>query len=101
MDKDPRFKIPDGSLKFGEIFTAKVRKNYDKVSKNEDGDVICHRYHIKGICNLNCKLKKSHKKLSHQKMSELNEFVKFTFNSHMKLKSSTGNNMSTNTNESG
>ena len=101
VDKDPRFKIPDGSVKFGEIFTAKVRKNFDKVIKNEDGDVVCHRYHIKGICNFNCKLKNSHKKLSHQKMSELNEFVKFAFNSHTKLKSSTGSNTSTNTNESG
>ena len=101
VDKDPRFKIPDGSVKFGMIFTAKVRENYDKVIKNEDGDVICHCYHIKGICNSNCKLKKSHKKLSHQKMSELNEFVKFAFNSHTKLKSSTGYNAFTNTNESG
>ena len=71
-----------------------------KIIKNEDRDIICHRYHIKGRCNSNCKLKNSHKKLSHQKMSELNEFVKFAFNSHTKLKSSTGNNTSANTNES-
>ena len=100
-DKDPRFKIPDRSVKFGEIFTAKVRKNYDKVIKNDDGDVICLRYHIKGICNSNCKLKNSHKKLSHQKVSELNDFVKFAFSSHPKIKLSTRPNTSTDTNESG
>ena len=60
-DKDPRIRIPDGSVKFGEIFIAKVRKNYDRVIKNKDGDVICHRYYIKGICDSNCKLKNSHK----------------------------------------
>ena len=60
-DKDPRFRILDGSVKFVEILTAKVWKIYYKVIKNEDGDVIFHRYHIKGICNSNCKLKNSHK----------------------------------------
>ena len=101
QDKDSRFKINDSSVKFGEVFTAKVRKQFDKVIKNEDGDVICHRYHIKGICNSNCKLRNSHKKLLNQKLSELNEFVRFAFNTHPKLKSSTGSNTSTETNESG
>ena len=60
QDKDSRFKIPDSAIKFGEVFTAKIRKQFDKVIKNEDGDVVCHRFHIKGICNSNCKLRNSH-----------------------------------------
>ena len=62
-EKDMRFKIPDNSLKFGEVFTAKVRKQFDKIIR----------------------------KLSNQKMNKLNEFVKFAFNSHPKLKSPTSN----------
>ena len=97
-EKDMRFKIPDNSLKFGNVFTAKVGKQFDKIIRNEDGDIVYHCYHIKGICNANCKLKSSHKKLSNQKMNKLNEFVKFAFDSHPKLKSSTNNETGTVTN---
>ena len=92
QDKEPRFKIKDDSVKFGEIFTAKIRKQFDKTIKNEEGDIICHKFHIKGICNSNCKLRNSHKKLSQTKTNELAEFVKFAFNAHPKLtNSNTGN----------
>ena len=92
QDKEPRFKIPDESLKFGEVFTAKVRKQFNKLIKNEEEDIICHKYHIKGICNSNCKLKNSHKKLSNSKVNELAEFVKFAFNAHPKLNKSSNSN---------
>ena len=95
-DKEPRFKIPNDSLKFGEVFTAKVRKQFDKLIKNEDGEIICHKYHIKGICNSNCKLRNSHKKLSSLKTKELAEFVKFAFNAHPKLNNNGGSNIETN-----
>ena len=99
-DKEPRFKIPNESVKFGEVFTAKVRKQFDRIIKNEEGDIICHKFHIKGICNSNCKLKNSHKKLSSEKSKELADFVKFAFNAHPKL-NNTGGNTSINSNESG
>ena len=57
------------------VIIAKVRNHYGKVIKNEDGDIVCHRYYIQRTCNSNCKLKNLHKKLLNQKMSELYEFV--------------------------
>ena len=97
-DKESRFRIKDDSVKFGEVFTAKIHKQFDKIIKNEEGDVICHKYHIKGICNSNCKLRSSHKKLSQTKINELGEFVKFAFNAHPKLSNNTNseNNRSNN-----
>ena len=95
-DKEPRFKIKDDSVKFGKVFTAKIRKQFDKLIKNEDGDIICHKFHIKGICNSNCKLQNSHKKLSQQKVNELSEFVKFACNAHPKLARNSSENNSNN-----
>ena len=48
-DRESRFKIKDDSVKFGEVFTAKICKQFDKTIKNEEGDIICHKFHIKGI----------------------------------------------------
>ena len=89
-EKDSRMNIPDSSIKYGEVFTAENRKEFGKLIKNEDGKVICHMFHIKGICDSNCRFKTSHKKLSSDKTKELLEFVDFAFSKHPKLKSSSG-----------
>ena len=89
-EKDSRMNIPDSSIKYGEVFTAENRKEFGKLMKNEDGKVICHRFHIKGICNSNCRFKALHKKLSTEKIKDLLEFVDFAFSKHPKLKSSSG-----------
>ena len=69
-DKDPRFNIPDPKLKYGEIFTADIRKAFGKIIRNDENTIICHRYHIKGICDSNCKMKESRKKISKGKTDE-------------------------------
>ena len=78
-EKDSRFNIPDRNVKYGEIFTPNVRKEFGKVIKNEDGKVICHRFHIKGICDSNCRFKASHKPISKEETKNLLEFTEFAF----------------------
>ena len=33
QNKEPRFKIPDDTIKFGEVYTPKTRKQFDRVIK--------------------------------------------------------------------
>ena len=68
-------------MKYGEVFTADVRKEF--------GKIICHKYHIKGICDTNCKLKASRVLSSKEKIEsliEFAEFAEFAFYKHNKLK---------------
>ena len=95
-NKDLRFNIPNSCLKYGEIFTADTRKSFGKLIKNEDNKIICHRHHIKRICDSNCRLKDSHKKVSQENKKSLLEFVEFCFNCHFKLKESSSKNRSKN-----
>jgi len=78
-EKDSRFNIPDRNVKYGEIFTPDIRKEFGKVIKNEDGKIICHRFHIKGICDSNCRFKTSHKPISKVETENLLELVEFAF----------------------
>ena len=73
-------------MKYGEVFTADVRKEF--------GKIICHKYHIKGICDTNCKLKPSHVPISKEKIESLIEFAEFAFNKHNKLKNAAQNKIS-------
>jgi len=84
--KDPRFNMPDRETKYGDIFTANVRKEFGKLIKNEDGKVLCHRYHIKGICDSNCRFKLTHKPISKDETNNLLEFVDFAFDKYSKSK---------------
>ena len=102
-EKDSRFNIPDGKLKYGEVFTAKTRKAFGKTIRNDETSIICHRFNIKGICDTNCRMKNSHKKISKDKIGQLLEFAEFTFNRHPKLKclNSKSQNASTESNHEG
>ncbi len=56
-EKDPRFNMSDKNTKYGEVFTANVQKEFRKLIRNKDGKVLCYRFHIKGICDSNCRFK--------------------------------------------
>ena len=80
FNKDSRLNIPDRSVQNGEVFTAVFRKEFGKIIRNEDGRVICHKYHINGICDTSCKLKAPHNPISKEKVNNLLEFTEFAFN---------------------
>ena len=86
FEKDSRLNIPDSSVKYGEVFTADIRKEFGKVIRNDKGKIICHKFHIKGICDTNCKLKASHVPISKENIKSLLEFSEFAFSKHDKLK---------------
>ena len=90
-NKDSTFNIPDRNFKYGEILTPDIRKEFGKVIKNEDGKVICHRFHIKDICDSNCRFKASHKPISKDKTKNLLEFAEFVFDKKLNSKKSTDN----------
>ena len=95
-NKDSTFNIPDRNVKYGEIFTPYVWKEFGKVIKNEDGKVICHRFHTKGICNSNFRFKASHKPISKDETKNLLEFVALTFDKKLNSKKLTDNEKSDN-----
>ena len=93
-NKDTRLKIPEG-MKFGDICTKEARSAFNKTIRNEDNNIICQKYHIKGRCDSNCNMKATHKQLSDQKISELAEFLSFAKN----MKNKKDNNKDTNRNQ--
>lgn len=83
--------MPSRNVKYGEIFTPSIRKEFGKLIKYEDGKVVCHRFHIKGICDSNCRFKSTHKMISKHETENLLEFVEFAFDKQTKSKKSTEN----------
>ncbi len=86
FEKNPRFSFPYSKVKYGDIFTADIGKKFGKIIRNKVDSIIFHRFHIKGICDTNCRMKDSHKKISKEKMDELLESTEFSSSRHPKFK---------------
>ena len=75
-NQDARLKLPLGK-KFGEIYDFQTRRDYYKIIKTSDGQTICHKYHLKGLCNEKYPFKDSHIILKDPDILKLADFKKF------------------------
>ena len=75
-EQDPRLKLPNG-VKFGMLYSKENRDGFGKVVKNNLGCIICHRYHLKGICDSGFRFIESHIPLLEEEVTKLAEYKKF------------------------
>ena len=74
-NQNNRLKLPSGK-NFGEIYDFQTRRDYDKIIKTSDGQTICHKFHLKGLCNEKCSFKDSHIILKDPDVLKLADFKK-------------------------
>ena len=75
-NQDARLKLPPGK-KFGEIYDFQTRREYNKSIKTSDGQTVCHKYHLKGVCNEKYLFKDSRIILKDLDILKLTDFKKF------------------------
>ena len=84
-EQDPRLKLHNG-VKFEMLYSKENRDGFGKVVKNNLGFIICHRYHLKGICDSGCRFIDSHIPLLEEEVTKLAEYNKFAQDNYDKGK---------------